>query len=67
MPPSGFSQKAVGGALIFIKTCYEDLQAEVIAGKHKSLEAAIDHEIKSIGTALSKLHINDKGDLEERP
>ena len=66
MPPSGFSKKAVEGALVFIKTCYEDLQQEVADGKHPSFEAAIDHEIKSIGTALSKLHINDKGDLVER-
>lgn len=65
MPPSGFSQKAVEGALVFIKTCYEDLQKEVVAGKHPSFEAAVDYEIKSIGTALSKLHIDEKGNLVE--
>jgi hypothetical protein len=66
MPPSGFSKKAVEGALVFIKTCYEDLQQEVKDGKHPTFEAAIDHEIISIGNALSKLHINDKNELVER-
>ncbi len=66
MPPSGFSQKAVGGALVFIKTCYEDLKQEVAEGKHPSFEAAIDKEIDNIGKALSKLHINEKGELVER-
>lgn len=66
MPPSGFSKKAVKGALVFIKTCYEDLQKEVAEGKHKNMEAAIDHEIESIGTALSKLHIDKDGNLVER-
>ena len=67
MPPSGFSKKAVEGALVFIKTCYEDLQEEVAKGKHPSMEAAIDHEIRSIGNALSKLHIDKEGHLVERP
>ena len=65
MPPSGFSKKAVEGALVFIKTCYEDLQQEVKDGKHPNFEAAIDYEITSIGNALSKLHINDKNELVE--
>lgn len=66
MPPSGFSKRAVEGVLVFIKTCYEDLQEEVKQGKHLSIEAAIYHEIKSIGSALTKLHINADGDLVER-
>ncbi len=66
MPPSGFSKKAVEGALVFIKTCYEDLQAEVKSGKHPNMETAIDHEIASIGAALLKLHIDEKGNLVEK-
>lgn len=66
MPPSGFSKKAVEGVLVFIRTCYEDLQEEVRQGKYESFEVAIEHEIKSIGLTLSKLHINEKGDLVEK-
>ena len=66
MPPSGFSQKAVNGALVFIQGCYEDLLAEVRSGKHESFEKAIEYEISQIGRALSLLHINDDGKLVER-
>jgi hypothetical protein len=67
MPPSGFSRRSVRGALEFIKGCYEDLQDEVRAGKHENFEAALEHEIGQIDSALSKLHINEKGEPVERP
>lgn len=67
MPPSGFSQKAVTGALVFVKSCYEDLQSEVKAGKHKSMEAAIAFELKQLKKALAKVHIDKQGRLVERP
>jgi hypothetical protein len=66
MPPSGFSQKAVTGALIFIQNCYEDLLLEVCSGKHASYEEGIEFEIEQIKKALAKLHINSDGDLTER-
>jgi hypothetical protein len=28
MPPSGFSQKAVNGLLIFVESCYEEARKE---------------------------------------
>ena len=66
MPPSGFSQKAVKGALQFVKGCYEDLQAEVRAGKHPNMEVAIKHELAQLEKALAKVHINKQGRLVER-
>ena len=66
MPPSGFSEKAVEGALVFIKGCYEDLLQEVRGGKHPSPEVAIEYEISQIGKALAKLHIDKDGNLVER-
>ncbi len=63
MPPSGFSPKAVKGALIFVQGCYEDLLEEVRSGKHKSYEEGIRHEITQIDKALSKLHIDAEGNL----
>ena len=66
MPPSGFSSKAVEGALIFIKTCYEDLLAEVRSGKHASVEEAIEYEISQLRKALGRLHIDPDGRLAER-
>lgn len=63
MPPSGFSKKAVQGALIFIQSCYEDLLAEVRAGKYKSFEEGIEKEIEQIKNALSDLHIGSDGKL----
>ena len=35
MPPSGFSQKAINGLLIFVQSCYEDLLKEIKEGKDK--------------------------------
>jgi|GEM_PF-1443125 len=66
MPPSGFSEKAVEGALVFIRGCYEDLLEEVKGGKHPSPEVAIEYEIGQIGKALSRLHIDKEGTLVER-
>ena len=66
MPPSGFSRKAVDGALVFIKSCYEDLMDEVKQGKHEDYEAAISYEISQIDKALMKLHIDSEGNLTER-
>ncbi len=66
MPPSGFSQKAIDGSLVFIKTCYEDLLREVKEGKHASYEEAIEYEISQIEKALKKLHIDDDGNLTEK-
>lgn len=66
MPPSGFSLNAVKGALQFVEGCYRDLQAEVAAGKHPSIEAAIEYELKQIESALTQLHIDETGKLVER-
>lgn len=66
MPPSGFNKKAVEGALVFIRGCYEDLLQEVRDGKHPSPEAAIEYEISQIGKALAKLHIDKDGNPVER-
>lgn len=67
MPPSGFNQHAVKGALEFVKGCYEDLQAEVRAGKHPSMEVAIEYELAQLEKALTQLHIDAQGNLVERP
>ncbi len=66
MPPSGFSQKAVKGALIFVQGCYEDLLEEVRSGKHQSYEEGIKYEIEQIERALLKLHVDADGNLVER-
>ncbi|MDP2630409.1 MAG: hypothetical protein Q8P56_03295 [Candidatus Uhrbacteria bacterium] len=66
MPPSGFSQHAVRGALQFVKGCYEDLQAEVKAGKHPNMEVAIKYELAQLKKALEKVHINKSGKLVKR-
>lgn len=66
MPPSGFSSKAVKGALQFIQSCYLDLLDEVRSGKHDNYEKAIEYEIEQIEKALNKLHIDKQGNLVER-
>ena len=63
MPPSGFSGKVVQGALQLVGGCYGDLLKEVRSGKHASFEAAIKHEMRKIEAALSRLHIDDNGDI----
>lgn len=66
MPPSGFNTHAVKGALQFVEGCYRDLQAEVAAGRHPNMEAAIKYELAQIERALSTLHIDPQGRLVER-
>ena len=66
MPPSGFSRKAVDGALVFVKSCYEDLLKDVRSGKFATYEEAIQHEIAQIDKALIGLHIDSEGKLIER-
>ena len=66
MPPSGFSQHAVRGALQFVKGCYEDLQVEVKDGKHPSMEAAIKYELAQLEKALAEMHISKAGRLVKR-
>ncbi len=62
MPPSGFSQKAIDGLLIFIRECYADLLDEIKAGHDKHgreiIEGkAIEKELKQIGDYLKKFTI----------
>lgn len=66
MPPCGFNQKAVKGALQFVKGCYEDLVEEVKEGKHESFEKALEHELKNLEKALATLHIDENGNIVER-
>ena len=66
MPPSGFNQRAVKGALEFVKGCYEDLQEEVRDGKHPNMEAAIAYELVQLEKALVSLHIDKEGKIVER-
>jgi hypothetical protein len=62
MPPSGFSQKAINGLLIFVQSCYEDLLKEIREGKDKQGRRvtegeAIRKEIKQIEEYLKKFEI----------
>lgn len=62
MPPSGFSQKAINGLLIFIRECYSDLLDEIAAGQDKYgrevIEGkAIKKELDQIGDYLKKFTI----------
>jgi hypothetical protein len=66
MPPSGFNQRAVKGALEFVKGCYEDLREEVRTGKYPNFELAIEFELMQLEIALSQLHIDKDGQLVER-
>jgi hypothetical protein len=47
MPPSGFSQKAINGLLMFVESCYEDLLQEIKEGK-KTEGEAIKQELENI-------------------
>ena len=47
MPPSGFSQKAINGLLLFVEACYEDLLQEIKSDK-KSEGQAIKEELENI-------------------
>jgi hypothetical protein len=66
MPPSGFNQRAVKGALEFVKGCYEDLLEEVRVGKHPDLKTAIEYELSQLEKALATLHIDKEGKLVNR-
>ncbi len=62
MPPSGFSQEAINGLLIFVQSCYKDLLKEIKEGKdnqgRKVTEGqAIQKEIKQIAEYLKKFEI----------
>ncbi len=62
MPPSGFSQEAINGVLIFVQSCYKDLLKEIREGKDKQGRKvtegkAIQKEIKQIEEYLKKFEI----------
>lgn len=56
MPPSGFSQKAISGLLMFVGSCYEDLLKEIKEGK-KSEGKAIQEELENIQKYLTEFKI----------
>jgi hypothetical protein len=56
MPPSGFSQKAINGLLIFVESCYEDLLKEIKEGK-KTEGQAIKEELENIKGYLTDFKI----------
>jgi hypothetical protein len=58
MPPSGFSQKAINGLLVFVASCYEDLLKEIKDGK-KSEGQAIKEELGNIRRYLTKFKIEE--------
>lgn len=55
MPPSGFSQKAVDGAVQFVRTCFEDLLTETRMGKHEDFKSAIIFEQGQTGGAPNRV------------
>jgi hypothetical protein len=62
MPPSGFSQKAVNGLLVFVRECCKDLLEEMKVGHDKHGRkvkegGAIEKEIRQIGEYLEKFTI----------
>ncbi len=56
MPPSGFSQKAINGLLIFVEACYEDLLKEIKEGK-KTEGEAIQKELQNIKEYLKRFKL----------
>lgn len=58
MPPSGFSQKAINGLLLFVGTCYEDLLQEIREGK-KTEGEAIKQELENIQGYLKEFKIEE--------
>jgi len=56
MPPSGFSEKAINGLLMFVGTCYEDLLSEIKEGK-KTEGEAIQQELMNIQKYLREFKI----------
>jgi uncharacterized protein YuzB (UPF0349 family) len=59
MPPSGFSQKAINGLLLFVGSCYEDLLKEINEGK-KTEGEAIKQELENINRYLKDFHIEER-------
>ena len=62
MPPSGFSQKAINGLLVFVQSCYEDLLKELKQGHDKQGRPvtegqAIQNEINQIKAYLEGFEI----------
>ena len=53
MPPSGFSPGTAAFLGAFIEGCHQELQKEVLDGKHADLDTARRHEINQIKKALS--------------
>jgi hypothetical protein len=66
VPPSGFSQQAVRGALEFVRSCYEDLLRDVQSGKFDTYEEAIRYELDQLEKALTHVHITKSGRLVRR-
>ena len=56
MPPSGFSQKAINGLLMFVGSCYEDLLKEIKEGKHTEGQA-IKKELDNINEYLKNFKL----------
>ena len=56
MPPSGFSQKAINGLLLFVEACYEDLLQEMKSGK-KTESQAIEEELDNIRSYLKSFKL----------
>ena len=56
MPPSGFSQKAINGLLMFVASCYEDLLKEIKKGKHTE-EEALKKELNNINEYLKNFKL----------
>ena len=52
MPPSGFSTRSADGLVTFLREAMNDLQSEVLGGKHSSLETGLAFEISQIGKVL---------------
>lgn len=61
MPPSGFSQASVNGAVTFVRECFNDLIVEVSSGKHTNFKEGLTFEINQISSALTS---NNCSDLE---
>jgi hypothetical protein len=59
MPPSGFSQRAINGLLIFVASCYEDLLKEIKEGK-KTEGEAIKQELENIRNHLTNFKIKEE-------
>jgi hypothetical protein len=59
MPPSGFSQRAINGLLIFVASCYEDLLREIKEGK-KTEGEAIKQELENIRNYLTNFKIKEE-------